>query len=89
MTFIKARKELIEGFWALMLPILILGGIYSGFFTPTEAAAVAVVYAWVAAAHPQRIDGEGPSCAYYREHADDGRAYCHHGYRLRIQRLLG
>ncbi|MEC8049627.1 MAG: TRAP transporter large permease subunit [Myxococcota bacterium] len=51
MTFIKARKELIEGFWALMLPILILGGIYSGFFTPTEAAAVAVVYAWVAAAY--------------------------------------
>ncbi|MFD1796419.1 TRAP transporter large permease [Paracoccus aurantiacus] len=30
---------------ALMLPILILGGIYGGFFTPTEAAAVAVVYA--------------------------------------------
>ena len=51
MTFIKARKELIEGFWALMLPILILGGIYSGFFTPTEAAAVAVVYAWIAAAY--------------------------------------
>ena len=51
MTFFKARKELIEGFWALMLPILILGGIYSGFFTPTEAAAVAVVYAWIAAAY--------------------------------------
>lgn len=30
---------------ALMLPIIILGGIYGGVFTPTEAAAVAVVYA--------------------------------------------
>jgi C4-dicarboxylate transporter, DctM subunit len=36
-----------EGFWAVMLPVLILGGIYSGLFTPTEAAAVSVVYALV------------------------------------------
>lgn len=33
------------GAWALGLPVVILGGIYSGFFTATEAAAVAVVYA--------------------------------------------
>lgn len=31
--------------WALGIPVLILGGIYGGFFTPTEAAAVASVYA--------------------------------------------
>lgn len=31
-------------FWALMMPVIILGGIYSGIFTPTEAAAVAAVY---------------------------------------------
>ncbi|CAN0656853.1 Ectoine TRAP transporter large permease protein TeaC (plasmid) [Nitratireductor aquimarinus] len=31
--------------WALGMPIIILGGIYSGYFTPTEAAAVSVVYA--------------------------------------------
>jgi len=30
---------------ALLLPVIVLGGIYSGFFTPTEAAAVAAVYA--------------------------------------------
>lgn len=36
-----------EGFWALMLPVLILGGIYSGLFTTTEAAAVSVIYALV------------------------------------------
>lgn len=33
------------GAWALGLPVVIIGGIYSGFFTATEAAAVAVVYA--------------------------------------------
>jgi C4-dicarboxylate transporter DctM subunit len=32
------------GFWGLMMPLIVLGGIYSGVFTPTEAAAVAVVY---------------------------------------------
>ena len=34
-----------EGVWALILPFVVLGGIYSGIFTPTEAAAVSVVYA--------------------------------------------
>ncbi len=34
-----------EGAWAAMLPVILLGGIYSGFFTTTEAAAVALVYA--------------------------------------------
>ena len=33
-----------EAFWALLTPIIILGGIYAGIFTPTEAAVVAVVY---------------------------------------------
>lgn len=33
-----------EAKWALLTPVIILGGIYSGVFTPTEAAIVAVVY---------------------------------------------
>jgi len=33
--------------WALMMPVIILGGIYGGIFTPTEASAVAVVYALI------------------------------------------
>ena len=33
--------------WALINPVIILGGIYGGFFTPTEAAAVAAVYAFI------------------------------------------
>jgi len=38
-----------ESFWGLFLIALVLGGIYSGLFTPTEAAAVAAVYAFVVA----------------------------------------
>ncbi|TJZ91395.1 TRAP transporter large permease subunit [Paracoccus gahaiensis] len=36
-----------EGIWALLLPVIIIGGIRSGAFTPTEAAVVAAVYAIV------------------------------------------
>jgi tripartite ATP-independent transporter DctM subunit len=35
----------LEAFWALLMPLIILGGIVSGVFTATEAAAVAVAYA--------------------------------------------
>ncbi|HCR98136.1 MULTISPECIES: TRAP transporter large permease [Halomonas] len=44
------RKTLIlmwEAKWALLNPVIILGGIYAGVFTPTEAAAVAAVYAFI------------------------------------------
>ena len=34
-----------DSFWALLCPIIVLGGIYSGFVTPTEAATVSVFYA--------------------------------------------
>ncbi|MDO4329136.1 MAG: DctP family TRAP transporter solute-binding subunit [Lachnospiraceae bacterium] len=33
-----------EAFWGFLMPVIILGGIYGGIFTPTEAAAVSVVY---------------------------------------------
>lgn len=42
--FVKALKE---ASWALMLPVIILGGIVTGIYTPTEAAVVAVAYAFV------------------------------------------
>jgi C4-dicarboxylate transporter DctM subunit len=38
-----------QSFWGLVLVVIIMGGIYGGVFTPTEAAAVAAVYAFVAA----------------------------------------
>ena len=37
-------KSFFNAFWALMMPVIILGGIYGGVFTPTEAASVAVLY---------------------------------------------
>lgn len=36
-----------DGFWALMTPVIILGGIYSGIVTPTEAAVLSVFYALI------------------------------------------
>lgn len=36
-----------DGFWALMAPVVILGGIYSGVFTPTEAAMIGALYSAV------------------------------------------
>jgi C4-dicarboxylate transporter, DctM subunit len=39
------KAALKEGIWALLAPVVILGGIYGGAFTPTEAAVVACVYA--------------------------------------------
>lgn len=43
----RLGKSFINGLWALMSPVIILGGIYSGIFTPTEASVVAVVYSFV------------------------------------------
>ena len=43
-SFLRAFKDAI---WGLLAPVIILGGIYSGAFTATEAAAVAVVYIFV------------------------------------------
>ncbi|MDL2250993.1 TRAP transporter large permease [Lachnospiraceae bacterium OttesenSCG-928-J05] len=37
-------KAFKDAFWGLLMPVIILGGIYGGIFTPTEAAAVSVVY---------------------------------------------
>ncbi|MDQ0999706.1 C4-dicarboxylate transporter DctM subunit [Neobacillus niacini] len=44
-TLKRAWAELNEAKWAILVPVIILGGIYGGIFTPTEAAVVAVVYA--------------------------------------------
>ncbi len=44
-TWREALAIIGRGIWALFLPVIVLGGIYAGIFTPTEAAAVSVVYA--------------------------------------------
>jgi C4-dicarboxylate transporter, DctM subunit len=38
-------RAFLQAGWALLMPVIILGGIYGGIFTPTEASAVAVFYA--------------------------------------------
>ncbi len=43
-----------EAKWALVNPIIVLGGIYAGIFTPTEAAAIATVYAFICGAFLHR-----------------------------------
>ncbi|QOR67239.1 TRAP transporter large permease [Cytobacillus suaedae] len=40
----KIWKATWDAKWALLIPVIILGGIYGGYFTPTEAAVIAVVY---------------------------------------------
>ena len=40
-----------ESFWGLLLVVIVMGGIYSGIFTPTEAAAMSAVYAFVVAVY--------------------------------------
>ncbi|MFC3626879.1 TRAP transporter large permease [Vogesella amnigena] len=42
-------KALRESFWGLSLIVLVIGGIYTGIFTPTEAAAMSAVYAFIVA----------------------------------------
>ena len=44
----RVWKEFIAAIWAILVPVIILGGIYGGIFTPTEAAAVAVIYGFFA-----------------------------------------
>ncbi len=45
----QRMKALRESFWGLLLIVVVMGGIYGGLFTPTEAAAMAAVYAFIVA----------------------------------------
>ena len=64
-----------EAGWGLMLIVIILGGIYGGIFTPTEAAAVAAVYAFFIACFvyrdmgPLHVKGEGSNLSLLRKPA--------------------
>jgi len=44
LDLVALKRSLRDGIWALMLPVIMLGGIYSGYFSATEAAAVALAY---------------------------------------------
>ena len=53
-TAAEVRTAIKESAWGLGVPIIIIGGIYLGVFTPTEAAAVAVIYAFLVSAFVYR-----------------------------------
>jgi C4-dicarboxylate transporter DctM subunit len=40
----EVREKAVEGVWSMALPVIVLGGIYGGWYTPSQAGAVAVVY---------------------------------------------
>ncbi|WP_213698659.1 TRAP transporter large permease [Acetomicrobium sp.] len=46
-TWKSVLLAFVEAIWAIIMPLIILGGIYGGIFTPTEAAAIACVYAFI------------------------------------------
>ena len=48
-SWLEAIRAFRDSFWGLALIVIVLGGIYTGAFTPTEAAAVSAVYAFVVA----------------------------------------
>ena len=48
-SFKQIWKSFLDAFWGLMIIVIVMGGIYGGIFTPTEAAAVSAVYAFVCA----------------------------------------
>ncbi|AMJ40545.1 TRAP transporter large permease [Anaerotignum propionicum] len=49
-SFRNVLATLKRSIWGLLMPLIILGGIFSGYFTPSEAAVVAVVYALIVSA---------------------------------------
>jgi C4-dicarboxylate transporter DctM subunit len=48
-TWRERWKAFLDSFWGVMLIVIVLGGIYTGLFTPTEAAAMSAVYAFIVA----------------------------------------
>jgi C4-dicarboxylate transporter DctM subunit len=48
-SFKEVVKSFLDAFWGLFLVVIVMGGIYGGVFTPTEAAAVSAVYAFICA----------------------------------------
>jgi C4-dicarboxylate transporter DctM subunit len=47
--FAKIFRTFLDSLWGLLLIVIVIGGIYTGIFTPTEAAAMSAVYAFIVA----------------------------------------
>ncbi len=84
--FGEIASAALDAGWGLFLIVIILGGIYGGIFTPTEAAAVAAVYSFLIAIFvyrdlgplkgvPWRAEGEGAGGAVLRNTLATARAF--------------
>ncbi|MDD3657012.1 MAG: TRAP transporter large permease [Atribacterota bacterium] len=62
-------KSFLKAFFPLLTPVILLGGIYGGVFTPTEAAAVAVFYAFILSVVVYRILGWKKLIRIFKESA--------------------
>ena len=60
-SWAQRRHALLDGIWALMLPVIIIGGLKFGVFTPTEAAAVAATALFALQHRGQESAGVGVS----------------------------
>ena len=58
-TVVQIASSAKHSAWALIMPVLVLGGIYGGIFTPTEAGCVAAVYAILVGVISRRLDMKG------------------------------
>lgn len=54
-SWLERFRSLKESVWGLLAPVIVIGGIYTGIFTPTEAAAVVVVYALAVLLFSRRV----------------------------------
>jgi C4-dicarboxylate transporter DctM subunit len=72
-------KAFRESIWGLLLIVVVMGGIYSGIFTPTEAAAMSAVYAFIVAVFVYKDLGSRtcPRPAGQRQHERDAAVHHH------------
>src|SRR3546814_849561 len=74
----------LDAAWGLFLIVIILGGIYGGIFTPTEAAAVAAVYAFVIALFVYRDMGPLKGVPWLKDGEGLGGAAARNTYRMAL-----
>jgi C4-dicarboxylate transporter DctM subunit len=87
--FREVRDSALDAGWGLFLIVIILGGIYGGIFTPTEAAAVAAVYAFFIALFIYRDMGPLKGEPWRREGEGLGQAALRNSWRTLVMLVPG
>jgi C4-dicarboxylate transporter DctM subunit len=79
-SFGERLKAFRESIWGLLLIVVVMGGIYSGMFTPTEAAAMSAVYAFIVAVFVYKdlsLKRRAAGAAQLGEHVGDAALHHH------------